>query len=62
MRRREFLGVLTCAAAWPVALKAQPAGRVRVIGILGSDDPESNARIKVFEQTLQQLGWVVAVI
>jgi putative ABC transport system substrate-binding protein len=62
MRRREFLGVLTCAAAWPVALKAQPAGRVRVIGILsilGSDDPESNARIKVFEQTLQQLGWVV---
>jgi putative ABC transport system substrate-binding protein len=47
--------------AWPAALKAQ-TDRVRVIGmlsILGPDDPEAKARTKVFEQTLQQLGWVV---
>ena len=59
MRRREFLGILGCAAVWPVASKAQQAERVRRIGILnilGPDDPEAQARTKVFEQTLQQLG------
>jgi len=62
MRRREFLGILGCAAAWPVALKAQSTERVRVVGILtilGPDDPEAKARTTVFEQTLQQLGWAV---
>jgi putative ABC transport system substrate-binding protein len=62
MRRREFLGILGCAAVWPVALKAQSADRVRVVGILnilGPDDPEAKARTAVFEQTLQQLGWAV---
>jgi putative ABC transport system substrate-binding protein len=62
MRRREFLGILGGAAAWPVALKAQQPERVRYIGllnILGPDDPEAQARTKVFEQALQQLGWTV---
>ncbi len=30
-----------------------------MLNALGSDDPEAQARIAVFEQTLQQLGWVV---
>ena len=62
MRRREFLGILGCAAVWPVASKAQQAERVRRIGILnilGPDDPEAQARTKVFEQTLQLFGWTV---
>ena len=63
MRRREFISLIgSVAAAWPVALKAQSTDRVRVIGILnilGPDDPEGKARIKVFEQTLQELGWAV---
>jgi ABC-type uncharacterized transport system substrate-binding protein len=62
MRRREFLGILGGAAAWPVVSKAQQPERVRNIGmlnILGSDDPEAQARRAVFEQTLQQLGWMV---
>jgi putative ABC transport system substrate-binding protein len=62
MRRREFLGIFGCAATWPVALKAQLVDRVRVVAILsvlGSDDPEAQARTAIFEQTLQQLGWVV---
>jgi putative ABC transport system substrate-binding protein len=62
MRRREFLGILGGAAAWPVALKAQQAEPVRRVGflkILGPDDPEAHARSTVFEQTLQQLGWAV---
>ena len=62
MRRREFLGILGGAAAWPVASKAQQAERVRRVGmlnILGSDDPEAQVRRTVFEQTLAQLGWTV---
>jgi putative tryptophan/tyrosine transport system substrate-binding protein len=29
-----------------------------MLNALGSDDPEAQARIAVFQQTLQQLGWV----
>ena len=62
MRRREFLGILGGAAAWLLALKAQqaePVRRVGILNILGPDDPETQTRIRVFEQTLQQLGWQV---
>ena len=62
MRRREFLSILGGTAVWPVASKAQQAERVRLVGvlnILGSDDPEAQARKAVFEQTLAQLGWTV---
>ena len=44
MRRREFVSFLAGAAAWPIASKAQPAERTRVVGvldILGTDDPET---------------------
>lgn len=62
MRRREFLGALGGAALWPAALKAQPAERARVVAVLnllGSDDPEAQARTDLFKQSLQQLGWAV---
>ena len=62
MRRREFLGILGGAAAWPIVSKAQQAERARLVGllnILGKDDPEAQARRAVFEQTLAQLGWSV---
>ena len=62
MRRREFLGLVGGAATWPVASKAQQGERVRRVGILnilGSDDPEGQARRAVFEQTLEQMGWTV---
>jgi putative tryptophan/tyrosine transport system substrate-binding protein len=50
------------AAARPLAVLAQQPERIYHIGMLNaleSDDPEAQARIVVFEQTLQQLGWVV---
>src|SRR3954452_8624475 len=63
MRRRDFLGVLSGAAvALPQAVPAQQPERVRYIGMintLGSDDPETQARIAVFEQALAELGWVI---
>jgi putative ABC transport system substrate-binding protein len=62
VKRRAFIAALGGAAAWPVAARAQQPERVRHIGILdilGSDDPEAQERTKVFEQTLQQLGWTV---
>ena len=61
MRRREFITLVT-AITWPLTVRAQQAEHIRLIGILnglGPDDPEVKARTTVFEQTLQQLGWVV---
>jgi putative ABC transport system substrate-binding protein len=42
-------------------LRAQQGERVRRIGVLMAstlDDPESQARIAAFQQSLQQLGWI----
>ena len=62
MRRREFVGLCgAVAATWPIALRAQQGERVRRIGVLMAstlDDPESQARIAAFQQSLQQLGWI----
>ena len=61
MQRRDFLGVLVGAAAWPLAARAQQGERVRRIGVLQGggdrDDPRSQPYITAFRQVLQQLGW-----
>ena len=60
IRRREFITLLGGAAAWPLAAKAQQAGRMRRIGVLlpsAADDPESMSRVTAFLQGLQELGW-----
>ena len=61
MRRRDFLkGITGSATAWPLAARAQQQDRMRLIGVLMNavaDDPQGQARIGAFQQTLQQLGW-----
>ncbi len=63
MRRREFITFLGGAAVgWPFAARAQQPDRVRRVGVLfplTADDPETQARKAVFEQSLDHLGWTV---
>jgi putative tryptophan/tyrosine transport system substrate-binding protein len=60
MRRREILGVLCGAAAWPLAAHAQQPERVRRIGALmpfTADDAEAKAIVAALRRGLQELGW-----
>jgi putative tryptophan/tyrosine transport system substrate-binding protein len=61
MRRREFLSLLSgAAAAWPLTAHAQQVAQTRRIGVLtglAADDPQGQATIAAFLQGLQHLGW-----
>src|SRR5271154_3257652 len=55
MKRREFLGVLGVAAAWPLAAVAQQPKMVR-IGILNSDNPEPLRTM--LREGLREFGYI----
>src|SRR5262245_54192811 len=61
--RRDFITLLGgAAAAWPIAARAQPAERIRRVGVLmgaASDDPDAQANIAALHQGLQEAGWVI---
>ena len=55
MKRREFITLLGGAAAWPLAVRAQPTGIPR-IGIIGDEDAPIWDH---FRQGLRDNGYVV---
>jgi putative tryptophan/tyrosine transport system substrate-binding protein len=60
VRRRDFITLISgVAAAWPLAARAQDAGRVRLVGVLmgAPADEDQQASIAAFLQMLKQLGW-----
>jgi putative tryptophan/tyrosine transport system substrate-binding protein len=61
MRRREFLGALGGAAAWPLAAHAQKGERSRRVAVLMNylvNHPEAQARVAAFRTRMHEAGWI----
>ena len=57
MRRRDFIFLLAGAtAAWPLALRAQQAGKIYTVGSLTAGAPIPG--ITTLGDTLRELGWI----
>jgi len=59
MKRRAFISLLGgAAAAWPLAARTQQAGKVPIIGFLGTDASSWSPYTAAFSQRLRELGWI----
>jgi putative tryptophan/tyrosine transport system substrate-binding protein len=55
MKRRDFIGLIGGAAAWPLNAHAQRA--VPVVGLLNSTQISERPRVDAFVRRLSELGW-----
>jgi putative ABC transport system substrate-binding protein len=61
MRRREFIGLISSAAALPSLVHAQQTRPVRRISVLfgyAGTDSETRERLDAFDKKMRELGWV----
>jgi putative ABC transport system substrate-binding protein len=60
MRRRDFVSLLGSAAiAWPLAARAQQAGKIARIGFLGATSPAHyGVRVEALRAGLRELGYI----
>jgi putative ABC transport system substrate-binding protein len=57
LRRRDILAGLLCAAAWPLAARAQSPAKT--IAMLGAASPSAwGPMVTSFEERLRELGWI----
>ena len=63
MKRREFIGLIGGAAAWPFIARAQQPNRNRRVGALwpfAEGNPEGQLQFAALRQGLRELGWAEA--
>src|SRR6266699_410774 len=59
MKRREFITLLSGAAAWPLAARAQQPGKLLTIGFMGGATALAGSQwAAAFVQRLRELGWI----
>jgi putative ABC transport system substrate-binding protein len=60
VKRREFIALLGAAAAWPIAARAQQAGKIPRVGVLSPGNPPPGDpfwQAERFEAGLRVVGW-----
>jgi len=59
VKRREFLTLVGAAGAWPLAARAQQAGKLPTIGFLGAVTALAGGQwAAAFVRRLRELGWI----
>ena len=59
LKRREFLGALGGAAAWPLAARAQQPAKLPTVGFLGAESASTNQHFfDAFRQGMREHGYI----